>query len=270
MIQKAYIVPHPPLIIPEIGRGEEKTIQKTIDNYKSYAKEIVDLNPDTIVISTPHSIMYQDYFHISPGEKATGNFANFRVPFIGSNIEYDTELVEKISDNAFNTNIPAGTLGERDPYLDHATLIPLYFIQQEDPDFFKRTKVVRVGLSGLSLDDHYRLGEEIDKAAKELNKNIVYIASGDLSHVLKEDGPYGFKKEGPEFDQKFQDVVNSGSLEGFKEFDEDFCSQASECGLRSFVILSGALKDYNYKSQLDSYEGPFGVGYGCAQINIEE
>ena len=27
----AFVVPHPPLIIPEIGRGREKSIQKTID-----------------------------------------------------------------------------------------------------------------------------------------------------------------------------------------------------------------------------------------------
>lgn len=270
MLQKAYIVPHPPLIIPEIGKGEEKTIQDTIDNYKKYAKEIVSLNPDTVVISTPHSIMYQDYFHISPGEGATGNFANFRAPFIGSTIQYDTDLVNLISQHAFDENLPAGTLGERDPYLDHATLIPLYFIQQEDPDFFKRTKVIRVGLSGLPLEEHYRLGQIIEQSAEELGRDIVYIASGDLSHVLKADGPYGFKKEGPEFDQKFAEVVKSGNLDGFLNFEEDFCNKASECGLRSFVILSGALSDYDYQSKLDSYEGPFGVGYGCAEIEIED
>ena len=33
MITGAFMVPHPPLIIPEIGRGEEKKIQNTIDAY---------------------------------------------------------------------------------------------------------------------------------------------------------------------------------------------------------------------------------------------
>ena len=73
----AFIVPHPPLIIPDIGGGEERKIQKTVDSYHQIAKQIADLNPDTIVITTPHSILYSDYFHISPGQGAKGNFERF-------------------------------------------------------------------------------------------------------------------------------------------------------------------------------------------------
>ena len=39
---KAYFVPHPPLIVPEIGKGEEHAIKKTIDAYQHIAKEIAD------------------------------------------------------------------------------------------------------------------------------------------------------------------------------------------------------------------------------------
>lgn len=269
MIEKAFIVPHPPLIISDIGRGEEKQIQNTIDNYKKFAQEIVELNPDTIIISTPHSILYRDYFHISPGDEAFGSFAQFRAPHINAHINYDSDFVESLEQKAFENNLPAGRLGERDPNLDHATLIPLYFLAQADPEIFNKVKFVRIGLSGLPLEDHYELGKLIDEVANEQEKNIVYIASGDLSHVLKEDGPYGFRAEGPEFDQKFVEVVENGDLSEFKNFDEDFCNKASECGLRSFVMLSGALDNYNYNSTLNSYEGPFGVGYGCAEIDIE-
>ena len=50
----AFMVPHPPLIIPEIGRGDEKTIEKTVDSYERVAKEIAGLHPDTIIICSPH------------------------------------------------------------------------------------------------------------------------------------------------------------------------------------------------------------------------
>ena len=59
-------VPHPPLILPEVGHGEEKRIQSTIDAFDAAAKFIADLQPDTVIISSPHSILYSDYFHISP------------------------------------------------------------------------------------------------------------------------------------------------------------------------------------------------------------
>ena len=60
----AYMVPHPPMIIPQIGRGTEKQIQETIDSYRNVAREIASLKPETIIISSPHSVMYSDYCHI--------------------------------------------------------------------------------------------------------------------------------------------------------------------------------------------------------------
>lgn len=77
------------------------------------------------------------------------------------------------------------------------------------------------------------------------------------------------KKEGPEFDQKFVEIVKGGNLEDFLDLDENFCEKASECGLRSFVMMAGALDDYDYETDLLSYEGPFGVGYGCAEVEIK-
>lgn len=66
-ISAGFMVPHPPLIIPEVGGGEEKKIQKTIDAYRKAAQMISSLQPETIVLLSPHQIMYADYFHISPG-----------------------------------------------------------------------------------------------------------------------------------------------------------------------------------------------------------
>ena len=39
-IIKTYMVPHPPLIIPEIGKGGENQIKKTTESYEQVAKEI--------------------------------------------------------------------------------------------------------------------------------------------------------------------------------------------------------------------------------------
>lgn len=75
----AFIVPHPPLILPEIGRGEERKIQKTIDSYREIAKEAALMEPETVIILSPHSVMYQDYFHISPGTRAKGGFRTLRI-----------------------------------------------------------------------------------------------------------------------------------------------------------------------------------------------
>ncbi|MDE5597704.1 MAG: AmmeMemoRadiSam system protein B, partial [Lachnospiraceae bacterium] len=192
------MLPHPPLIIPAIGKGEERKIQKTIDAYHEAARRIAACRPETIVLISPHQVMYADYFHISPGKGADGDFGQFRVPGEKMEVSYDTAFVEKLCALAEEKDLPAGTLGEHDRMLDHGTMVPLYFVNQYWTDY----QLVRIGLSGLSLTRHYELGQCIQETANVLNRKVVIIASGDLSHRLKEDGPYGYREEGPAYDAR--------------------------------------------------------------------
>ncbi len=261
----AFMVPHPPLIVPNVGRGGEKQIQKTTDAYTRVAEEIAALAPDTIVISSPHSEMYYDYFHISPGESASGSFARFRAPEVHFTEKYDSEMVSEICRLAKECSLPAGTKGELYPELDHGTMVPLYFIRQK----YSGGKIVRIGLSGLSYKDHYKLGQLVSSAADKLNRRIVYVASGDLSHKLQAYGPYGFAKEGPEYDERIMDVCSRGAFSELFDFSEEFCDKAAECGHRSFLIMAGALDGLNVKATQYSHEDVTGVGYGICSFFSE-
>ena len=252
------MVPHPPLIVPAVGKGEERKIAKTIASYEEVARQIAELKPDTIIISSPHSIMYADYFHISPGKHASGSFKRFRAPEVSFEEEYDSELRDKICELSDNIDFPCGILGEKDPELDHGTMVPLYFIRQK----YSKGKIIRLGLSGLPLSDHYRMGMIIKQAVDELDRKVVYVASGDLSHKLQEYGPYGFAKEGPEYDKRIMDVASRAAFGEMFDFSEDFCDKAAECGHRSFVIMAGAFDGLDVKSEVLSHQDVTGVGYG--------
>lgn len=260
------MLPHPPLIIPAVGKGEERKIQKTIDAYHEAARRIAACQPETIVLISPHQLMYADYFHISPGKGAMGDFGQFRAPQEKMEVSYDTAFVDKLCELAQAKALPAGTLGEQEKRLDHGTMVPLYFINQYWTDY----RLVRIGLSGLSLAEHYELGKCIKAAAETLNRRIVIIASGDLSHRLKEDGPYGYRKEGPEYDNRVMEVMGKGEFEKLLEFPENFCEKAGECGHRSFTMMAGALDKTKVHADRLSYEGPFGVGYGVCVYDVCE
>lgn len=263
-ITGAFMVPHPPLIIKEIGKGKEQTISQTIHAYKEVSRRIAALKPETIIITTPHSIMYADYFHISPGGSAKGDFRQFGAGNVAFTVKYDEEFTYKLSHLAEMNKFPAGTLGEKNKALDHATMIPLYFLNQEYTDY----KLVRIGLSGESYFAHYTLGEYIKKVSEELNRDVVLIASGDLSHKLTEDGPYGYQKEGPEYDEKVMEIMSFGNFIELFHLNESFCDKAAECGHRSFLIMAGALDRTEVKAMKLSYECPFGVGYGICTYEI--
>ena len=260
------MVPHPPLIIPEVGRGSEKVVEETIKAYEKAADFIAELKPDTIVLSSPHSILYRDYFHISPGKRAFGSMARFGAPQVGAEVEYDSELVAAIEKEAHNAKLHAGTEGERDPQLDHGTMVPLYFILKKYASF----KLVRIGLSGFSLEDHFRLGQVIAKAAFRNVRRTVFVASGDLSHKLQESGPYGFDPMGPVYDERIMDVMGRAAFDELFDFNEDFLEQAAECGHRSFVMMAGALDGLTLETKCLSHQDVTGVGYGICTYKVVE
>ena len=262
----AYMVPHPPMIVPDVGRGSEKQIEKTIRAYEAVADEIAALRPETIIISSPHSTLYSDYFHISPGKGAEGDFGRFGASRVSFRETYDRELRDAICELAKGKGFPAGTLGERDRSLDHGTTVPLYFVEQKYRDF----KLIRTGLSGLPLPEHYAFGQIIREAVEQTGRRTVYIASGDLSHKLQEYGPYGFATEGPEYDRRIMDVCARGAFGEMLDFEESFCDRAAECGHRSFVIMAGALDGLAVQARELSHEDVTGVGYGICSFHPGE
>ena len=262
-LMAAYMVPHPPMIVPEVGRGSERQIECTRDAYLRVAEEIAQLKPETVIISSPHAVMYADYFHLSPGRHAEGSFARFQAPQVHFEETYDEELVRQIVNEAERAHIPAGTLGEREPELDHGTMVPLYFIRKKYDGF----RLVRLGLSGLPLEEHYRLGQAIRRAVEKTGRRTVFIGSGDLSHKLQTYGPYGFAKEGPEYDRRIMDVCSRAAFGELFDFDESFCDRAAECGHRSFVILAGTLDGMAVEATALSHEDVTGVGYGICTFH---
>ncbi|HEX2985253.1 MAG TPA: AmmeMemoRadiSam system protein A [Caproiciproducens sp.] len=261
-INAAFILPHPPLIVPDVGKGEEEKIRKTVDAYRQAAREIAEIKPETIILTSPHATAYADYLHVSPGKFGQGSFKQFGAPDCRIEAEYDSDFVKELGSTAEELGIPAGTRGERSPELDHGTMVPLYFVNQ----YYKGYKLVRCSISGMSPAVHYDFGRCIFKTANRLNRRAVLIASGDLSHMLTSDGPYGYAPEGPEFDRQVTQAMAEGDFLRFLTFEGDFCDAAGECGLRSFQILAGVFDGLDVKTELLSYEGPFGVGYAVCTV----
>jgi AmmeMemoRadiSam system protein A len=202
--------------------------------------------------------MYADYFHISPDSGSAGDFGRFGAPQVSFDVDYDTEFTDRLEDVLDQAGFPAGTKGQREKELDHGTMVPLYFIRKH----YKGGKIIRIGLSGLPLADHYKFGTFIKQVSEELGRKTVIVASGDLSHKLKDYGPYGFAKEGPVYDEKIMEAASRSDFGGMLEFDEDFLDKAGECGHRSFCIMAGTFDGVDVKAEVLSHQDVTGVGYG--------
>lgn len=260
----AIMVPHPPLIVPEVGRGGEEAIAETSRAYEKAARFVAELKPETIVVTSPHALMYADYFHISPGRGAKGDLGQFRAPQVSFQVDYDTEFVQALSQLAAEEHFPAGTYADRMSALDHGTMVPLYFIRKYWKDF----SLVRIGLSGEPLISHYRLGMMIRDVAERLDRRVVHVGSGDLSHKLQQNGPYGYVPEGPVYDKRIMEVMGKADFEQLFDFSEELCEKAAECGHRSFVIMAGTMDGCSVETEELNHEDITGVGYGICTYRV--
>ncbi len=258
----AFAVPHPPLAVAGVGRGKEAEIASTLEAFREVGRRIAEISPDALVVASPHATSYYDYLHISPGPGAVGDFSSFGDPDDEVEVAYETRLAQAIEREAALAGIPAGSQGERERDLDHGTMVPLTFLQAAGVN----CPVVRMGLAGFSPLEHYRLGEAVNRACDLLGLRVVFVASGDLSHKLLAEGPYGFAAEGPVFDKIVCEAFSTADFGKLLEVDPALSDAAAQCGLKSFLIMAGTLDGRAVDAELLSYEGPFGVGYAVASF----
>ena len=94
-----FIMPHPPIIIPGIGRGQEKAAEATISGCKKIAGEIERLKPETIVVITPHGPVFRDAVCLHTDKILAGSFKKFGHSEIEFEYSNDTERMESFLDN---------------------------------------------------------------------------------------------------------------------------------------------------------------------------
>lgn len=273
-ITGAYITPHPPVIVPEVGKGRESEILKTTDSFNRISREIKEGNPDTVIVITPHAPFFRDFIYVNDSDRVLkGDLKRFGAPGVILEFENDLQLAAKIVDNALQQGIGAGGMSFAPvrralgypAALDHGAIVPLYFINKEAAGF----RLVHVAVADLPYAKLYEFGRCIGKAAAETNEGkgkIVIVASGDLSHSLTWDAPCGYNEKGKVFDELIAKYISAGDIESIVNFDGDLAEEAAECGLRPIIIMLGALEGYSLNPEVYSYEGPFGVGYMIAGI----
>ena len=260
MLTFSSICPHPPIIIPKIGRLETKKVAKTIKALDYLAKNVEKADLETIIVISPHLPMDWQKMTVFQNDNFYGDFSAFGVSEVKFEFKGDKELVGDIIKKSEDMAVL-----EHLDFLDHGTMVPLYFLAKE---ISKKPAIIPIAFSGLRLDEHFLFGKKIGRVILNSKKKIGVIASGDLSHRLIPGAPAGYSLRGKEFDEKLINLLKRKDIDGIINMDRELINEAGECGLRSFVILLGILEKCapNYKVNILSYEGPFGVGYLVAEV----
>ncbi|MBM7561832.1 AmmeMemoRadiSam system protein A [Fusibacter tunisiensis] len=265
----AFLMPHAPVLIDKIGDWQTNDVQKTVASMKSIANEIAKLDPDTIIVISPHGPIFSDAIAIYNQSDYKGDFHAFGEFSLQYNFVKDADFIAQlIQTNAqckgdyYPIDEPLFQTHQISEKLDHGVLVPLHFINE----VVSRPKYVFMSYGHFSYKRLMENGYLLRAAIEALGKNIVVIASGDMSHALKDNGPYDYLPEGPQFDSLMVKAIDQNKPWDVFAASEKMIAGAKECGLRSYAMLLGLFLKSSIASRLYSYEGPFGVGYLCASF----
>jgi AmmeMemoRadiSam system protein A len=262
-IVSCYLMPHPPIMLEEVGGKEVNKVKNTVKAAIHVGKEIKQLKPDTVIVISPHGPILQDAVCLYDFP-LKGNFASFGAREVSMKFDPDDQLKDKIIKTASlkglsavkSSDVRLSMYGIKET-LDWGVMVPLYFVSQYTSNF----KLLPMAFGMIPYRDLYDFGTAIRDAVDKLDKRVVVIASGDLSHRLTEEAPAGYSPEGKIFDETLVRCLREFNIEGVASIKQDIIEKAGECGLRSIWMMMGTLEGFDVKSDVLSYEGPFGVGY---------
>lgn len=261
-IKFASICPHPPVIVPSVGSSYDlKEVSDTIKSMKKLAVSFKKKKPETVIIISPHSQVSYNQMTLSMSSVLSGDFGDFAASDIKMSFKNDLKLVDLIQEKAREQNIPIRI--EDVPELDHGALVPLYYLTENyKKEEKEKLKIVLIAYSYLNRKTHFEFGKIISEVCENQNKNIAFVASGDLSHRLTPEAEAGYSSKGKEFDEKLVEFLMENNTEGILNMDKKLIKEAGECGYLSIVVLLGLLSELKGTSfRILSYQPPFGVGY---------
>ena len=258
------IVPHPPIIVPDIGKGGEREISATTRAMETLTEKLAHHHPETALIISPHGKHQPDAMGILTAPSSSGDLSTWGSREPHQTYQNDLDMAKLIEQESKKAHVPTTPIGRGGYDLDWGVTVPLYFLKHA----LKGASLLPLTFSWLPLEKHLAFGKAIRKAAEASQKRVAIIASGDLSHRLIPNAPAGYDPMGKVFDEKLVKAVSCGDVTTLLKFDTELIERAGECGLRSIIILLGALDGLKVQPEVLSYEGPFGVGYMVASLEV--
>lgn len=258
----ACVAPHPPIIVPEVGQGRERATKATLDAFAELRERLAEARPDVLLLICPHGPIAGVQFHVLTG-RLQGDLSRFGAAGVRFDYATDRQFVEALLEEASRRGVALTAIEQWERH-DHSAWVPLRHLRAAAPD----ASVVALSISAASPQDHFALGEAVAAVIAAQTKRVAIIASADGAHALKADGPYGYHPAAPRWEAEFQEALAAWDVERVLGFDDEFRRLAAEDSIPSVAFLMGALSQHTVQPRILASEGPWGVGYMTALVEV--
>ncbi|MCL2029674.1 MAG: hypothetical protein FWG97_04585 [Deltaproteobacteria bacterium] len=254
----AALMPHPPVLLPQVGRGREQAAARTLAGAEALLAKIAARpaggRPDFLLVLSPHHYNAPGALLLNTAPVLEGGLKRFGAPEAALSLTTAIETLAALAAHLTASGLPVATAEIPDLSPDHGALVPLLFLKRI---FREMPPVILAGPIGLAPLKALALGRAL---ASFQPRPLVgaLLASGDLSHRLTREAPAGFHPEGAAFDRDLLAALSTGNEKIAAEWPPERLAGAGECGYLPALALLGLAGG---PVEILSYEGPFGVGY---------
>lgn len=248
----AGLISHAPTIMfdeatrREINDGKEISLVPGLNRLRS---EVLDrLDVDTIVIVDSHWFSTVEHL-IAAQDRKQGIFTSSELPRGMAQIPYDypgdPEFARLAA--ALGDELGTPTHASEDPYLPvyYATINLVHYLR--DDEKVVSVSVVQTG----EPDDFLTMGAAIGEAAKRLDRRVVVLASGGMSHTfwrLKQlpkheasDAVHIITPEARAADEERLEWMKQGDHARIVDTMDDYMEYAPEGGFGHYLMMLGAI-----------------------------
>ena len=261
VVAAGWIAPHG--VVPDMPATELARVPATHAAMKLAAGNLVAVQPDSVVLVAPHGFRAADSNTVSLCRNNAIELSTWypwrtdemRVPG-------DADLGRLILESAAAADVSAvglvyGATSEPVYPMDWSITSPMRYLQEAGYS----GSLTPVTFSSLPLTSEWEFGRAIGGAIRASGKRVAVIASSDLSHVHSADGPYGYDPIAPLYDSTIERAVKENDLFALTNLNLDWVKKAAQDGLRSILIMGGAIEAAEFSPRVLAYEvfGYFGM-----------
>ncbi|MBI4262609.1 hypothetical protein HY624_03735 [Candidatus Uhrbacteria bacterium] len=260
MIIFAAITPHSPLFVPSVGKENRERLALSLNSFIHLRNALATLNPDVLVIISPHGPMLEKSFPIGMMPEYDVHFEQFgdfatRVKLPGD------ILLPTLIKQSLETTMAITSIGES--VIDHGIAIPALELTRG-----ALVPIVPVGVSLLNYSEHYQFGSILAPILEQGERRIAVVASAELSHRLGPLAPLGYSPHGSTFDAHILELITQHKLSSLVDIDPALARETGSCGIAPIAMLAGILHARTVDPEILSYEAPFGIGYATIDLRL--
>ena len=263
MIALGALLPHPPILLPEIAEGRQRDVRATLDAYDLIGRRLVELEVQRVLMISTHGIVTLRRFHIL-NARLSGNLSRFRAPQVTFERDPDAEQIGLIGSAAEAHGLPLAATQSWEES-DHSIGVPLSLLGDAVP-----AQIAIVSISFRTPEDHYRLGQAIGEALSAIEEPTAILASGDAVHTLTEESAYKHHPRAQEVQLEFESALTSWEPDRLCAIDESLRREVDESVISPTLVLMGALQGLSAYPRILASEHPWGVGYVTSLVEVSE